>query len=179
MRYLEVNLSKTRNKFKRKAIKDYGEIFSSKGVSFEETWKNAMSLARKIYTKKDKSTRANKTFSEIAAKFVSDKANYPDSILEKFERATGNSIEKYSTATFEIYDERMKKFLNSHGDETFTYDGKTKTINEFFEDFKNTKGLEEDKQYFNDLIEEFKKNPNYVKEAPTYKYRHNRSYSNR
>ena len=147
-----------RNPVKQKAYIDYENKLLSKGTNFETEWKNSLRLARRIFSFGRKET--NKSLSESAELFIRDKANYNNSILERVEKATGlNIIEKFDNATFSIYDDRMKKFFDNYGNDSYTLkkDGKktTKTLNEFFEDFKNGEFTKEE---FNDLISSFQLN---------------------
>lgn len=150
------------NEIKQKTFKDIinsdnlkiKEYDTNRVDAFNRIWENAKTLVRRRYSFGRNDTGLS--FNELVSMFVRENTFYKSSILENFENANGKNVsERFLNAERATYNDRTKQFLSKYGEEKVRseYLNKTKTLNDFFEDYKSGKIS---KEVMNSIIDDFK-----------------------
>ena len=123
---------------------------------FDKLWDRAELIADYLFS----SSMTNKSTEEIVNDLIEEMFSYKGSILKSFRnlktRTFGENVERAKQLRIKG---RLKEFLKKHGNETFEYDGKEKTLNKWVEYFLDNKIST--KELF-DIIKSWQdKNPDY------------------
>lgn len=144
-------MAKSKNPYKQKLIDEFGDI-----EVLEFLWKDTMSLARRFIG--GKRNKFKQKYSEVALYLAKEKllqSRYGGaSFYAYYQKAKGTEGERYEYALKQEYANRTKEFRRKYGDEKVEFNGKTKTINEWFKEFGKTIS----KNDMNDIIDIMKNN---------------------
>lgn len=145
--------SKFKNPYKQKAFEEFVGKNKHDLEQFNIIWKRSVKNARRIYG--FGKHKGFKDISKNAEVFAVDEIRYKGgSINNLIETAEGNDYyEKFENTEKTIYEKRTQEFFNVNGSDTMKYGNEEKTMNEWFEDYKNGKIS---KETMNEIIKEYK-----------------------
>ena len=156
-------MKKYRNKQKQEAFDDFRSRNLHDLEQFSAIWNRSKKNAKRIYNFGKHKEFAN--ISERAKIFTIDEVVYKSrSYNNIMENSVGKDFfEKFQNAEVEIYRARTEEFMKEHGDNEFKYDGKTKTLNEWFKEYSNGNIEKED---MNEIIRLYKEeNPDRIADS--------------
>ena len=102
--------------------------------AFERAWKTASKVVRKKVGFIKKGQNISQDISVLVKESAFYKSSVIDNLVDNAEKYSKEDIDKAEKIT---YTERTKEFFNKHGNEKYTYNNETKTLNEWLEDYKN------------------------------------------
>ena len=147
-------MAKRKNPYKQKLIKEFGEI-----EIIEPLWKSSMSMARKYIG--GKRNKFKQPYSELALYFSREKllqSRYGGASFYSFyQNAKGTEAQKIQFARREEYANRTKELRRKYGEELITYNGQTKTLNDWFKLYEKDISHED----MNEIIEILKEEDRY------------------
>lgn len=144
---------KFRNPYKQKAFEQFTGKNKHDLEQFNRIWKRSISNVRRLFDFGKYKDFGN--ISEKAEVFAEDEIIYNDvSINQMLETAEGKNFhEKYENTMLEIYNRRTKEFFRQNGSGEIKFNGETKSLNDWKDDFNNGLISKDD---MNRIIKEYK-----------------------
>lgn len=153
--------TKHKNPFRIKLEKEFGQ-----DIITDDLWKLGMKQARQLYG--FKKNVLNQKYSSVASYLIREKLKENQfkeaSFFSRFEKAKGTDIERFEQAQKEEYSARISNFLDKNGEIEVSYNGQTKTLNEWYNEFN----ISINKDDMNNIIELTKETSEYNKKSGDY-----------
>ena len=130
--------------------------YARKLKNFNKIWDRAERIVEFTYEKQ----MTNKTTEQIIVDLVNEYYSYKGSVLKSFREIKSRSFEENVERAERLRAKgRLKDFLQKYGEDTFEFNGKTKTLNNWLNAFINGKITNEQ---LNQIIKDYENlNPEY------------------